>query len=79
MFMYVFILNLSKTKQNKLSPPSYILEVRYKPKKVTQFTFRKKVEKQFIDIRRNLVQPFCTVQSQKWKSPYDLYIWRGFF
>lgn len=77
MSMYVFILKVEKKKKN---PPSHILEVRHKPKKVTHFTFRKKVVKNnSLTSKGTQYSLFAQCNHRPGKSPYNLYIWRGFF
>ncbi len=68
-----------KKKKEKISPiihPGSQVQT----KKVTHFTFRKKVVKNISSTsKRNSIQPFAQCSHRTGKSPYNLYIWHGFF
>lgn len=81
--LYVFILNLCQGKKKKkiliIEPGCQVQQNKTKIKTNTFHILQKGSKKQFVDIKRNLIQPFAQCNHRTGKSPYNLYIWHGFF
>lgn len=61
--------SFSKWKKKKKSPITHPGSQVQTKKSYTFHIPQKGSKKQFTDIKRNSIQPFCTVQSQTWKKP----------